>query len=250
MNPSIPHFPTLRSGRSGHGSSNGLHVKSKFLAIKSIAVIVSVSAASFIAVWALWSFRTRTDTVSVTAIDEGYVIEITSAGRSLLPLGPEGPFQKWNEQTRFLAQGSGEREEIDGLTYKKYTMGKNLETTGLYKMFSCIIYISEEAKRLVVQGELTVDRKYLINHSGTYDGITIDRPNILPLSAHAKIEDIDHRYVRAKGHLKDRQFETTGKIFDVDVWKDGEFEVVGFVYKMQEDPPILHVSSYKRILAE
>ncbi len=152
---------------------------------RTIALLVCVSAAAafmaFMAVWTLWRWTARTDTVSVTAIDEGYEIRITSSGRSRLPLGPEGSFKEWSQETRFLAQGSGEQKKIDGLIYKKYTMGRDLETTWLSDMFShCTVCISEEAKRLVVQGELSADKNYLINHSGTYDGITIDRPKFFP----------------------------------------------------------------------
>ncbi len=133
------------------------------------------------------------------------------------------------------------------MTYKKYTLGRNLETTWLSHMFSfCTICVSEEAKRLIMHGELAADTNYLINHSGTYDGITIDRPEILPLAADVSIGDIDHRYIRAKGHVKDGHFEAGGRTFAVNLWNEGDFEVVGFVYNHRA-LPLLQVSSYKRI---
>jgi hypothetical protein len=202
-----------------------------------------------IAAWALWSWTARRDTVSVTAIDDGYEIRITSVGRSMLPIGPEGPFKKWSQETRFLAQGSGEQAEIDGLTCKKYTLGRDLETTWLSHMFSiCTIYVSEDAKRLVVQGTLAADTKYLINLSGTYNGITIDHPEILPLPAHATIEDFDRRYVRVRGHVKDGFLKTGGNTVAVGHWNEGDYEVVGLVYKRRGDLPLLDACAYKRIL--
>ena len=169
----------------------------------------------------------------------------------MLPLGPEGSFKKWNQETRFLALGGGERARIDGVTYKKYTMGRNLETTWLSDMFShCTVCVSEEAKRLIVRGELSADRKYLINHSGTYNGITIERPTIIPLSADTAIHDVNHCYIRARGHAKNGVFEAAGKTFAVDWLLDGDVEIVGFVYERPGNQPLLMESSHKKTLAK
>jgi hypothetical protein len=212
-----------------------------------IGVIVVIGLLPILGVF--WLCRTTT-TVEVIAIDEGYEIRITSAGRSHLPLGPEGPFHEWHQETRWLALGSGDREEIGGRTYKMYTFGRNLETSWLAKMFStCTIYISEEHQRLIVQGALASDKQYLINHSGTYDGITIERPTILPLSAETAIHDVNRCYIRARGHLKDGQFDTEGKVFSATVWFEGEAELIGRVYERPGYPPLLSVSGYKRIAA-
>ena len=213
-----------------------------------VGVIVVIGSLPILGVF--WLCRTRT-TVKVVAIDDGYEIRITSAGRSHLPLGPEGPFHEWHQETRWLAVGGGDREEIDGRTYKKYVLGKNLETSWLAGMFStCTIHVSDEAKRLVVQGKLAPDKQYLINHSGTYNGITIERPTIIPLSADTAIHDVNHCYIRARGHAKNGVFEAAGKTFAVDWLLDGDVEIVGFVYERPGNQPLLMESSHKKTLAK
>lgn len=221
---------------------------------KKIAAIDAVTlTAILLAVWVFCPPWTRTDTVKVTAIDEGYEIRITSAGRLLLPLGPEGPFPKWSDQTRLLAEGNGEQIEINGLRDKRYSVGKDLQCPWFS---SGSIRISEEGRRLVVQGELAHDRQYHIKHSGTYDNITIDHPQILSLLAHAKVEDIDNRYIRARGRFKDGKFDAMGMTFGTNnppYEPDGsaDFEVIGVVaadyYKTAGHDPFSFVISYKKL---
>ena len=197
-----------------------------------------------------------TDTVEVIAVDDGYVIHVRSEGNYLIPpISPDGPFPKWGESTRFRAQGAGKRVAIDGVIYKEYAIGKDLETTSDSYMFStCVVRISEDAKRLIVQGQLK--RKDDFNPSGTYDGITIDRPKVIALSASTKIEDIYGHYIRARGHYEYPhpqhpgawQFRAEGKTFLLldNLGKDGDFEIVGQVNHNGDDD-MLGVSSYKRI---
>jgi hypothetical protein len=190
-------------------------------------------------------------TVEVTAIDEGYEICITTTSKSYLPIGPEGPFHESHQQTRWLAIGCGNQETIDGQTYKRYELGKNLETSWLAQMYSrCTIHVSDDANRLIVQGNLAPDKKYLINHSGIYRGIAIERPTIIPFSADTAIHDVNHHYIRAKGYLKDGQFKTVGRVFCTTTWFDGEAELVGRVYERSGTPPLLMTSGYKKITAK
>ena len=170
---------------------------------------------------------TRTDTVEVTAIDDGYQISIESKGRLLQPLSLEGAFQKWSDCTTLFAEGPGEQVEMDKVAYKKYTIGKNLQGKWFYK---CVIYISDSEKRLIVQGELA--DKHRVNHSGIYDNITISRPEIFSIDTNAKIVDINHDYIRAKGRFIGWKFVVCGKEFGVnDKPSDdsGEWEVIASV---------------------
>ena len=213
-----------------------------------LVLAVVLGALPIAVVVALWTTKTRTDSVKIVAIDDGYEIEIRSAGRYLAPFTPEGPFPQWGQTTRFLAQGSGERDEIDGVIYKKYSLGKNLETAYLANTFrTCTVHISEAASRLTVDGELSEERKYLINHSGKYDGLDIDHPVIVPLLPHHTAEDIDQRYVRVRGYASDGTLETVNKTFRVNLWEAGEYEVVGLVHSREGELPFLWVCSYKKI---
>jgi hypothetical protein len=139
--------------------------------------------------------HTRADSVQVIGVDDGYEICIKSEGNYLMPISPEGPFPKWGAGTRFLASGPGKRVAIDGVVYKEYTIGEDLEMKSLANMFStCVVRISEGAKRLIVQGQLSEERKYVLNPSGTYEGITIDRPKVVALSPRTRIEDMGSVY--------------------------------------------------------
>jgi hypothetical protein len=215
------------------------------------AIFVSVTIL-LVAAWAVSPPWTRTDSVRVTAIDDGYDIFIHSAGRWLVPVSPEGPFPKWGDGTRLFAEGRGERVEIDGVAYQEFTRGKNLRALGFSE---CAIYVSEAEKRLIVRGELAADRKCHINHSGQYDNITIAHPEIVPLMLDAKITDIDHRYIRARGRFDEANFTAAGKTFEVNngPYDDpNEYEIVAYVesdyfHTSKDHLPYLFVVSYKKV---
>jgi hypothetical protein len=142
--------------------------------------------------------------------------------------------------------------------YKEYALGQDLETTSHPDDFSrCVLRISEDAKRIIVQAQLSEQGKndYVFNPSGTYDSITIERPKVVALSARTKIEDIDGLYIRARGHFKDGVFRAEGKTFLIfgRLGKEGDFEIVGQVNQYASGRGAecgLGVSSYKRIPAK
>jgi hypothetical protein len=231
----------------------------QWLAKKRMAIATMMLIAAIIGFTVFKTFS-RKDTLEVLAIDDGYDIRITSSGRSVFPFvdGP-GLFPEWSVQTRLQAQGDGEKVQIDGLPYKKYSVDKDLKTMWFS---SGVIYISEEAKRLVVKGELCPDRYYHINHSGTYDNIRIDRPRIHLLSENTKIDDIDGCFIRAKGRSKGWKFEAMGITFEpndcpwlvensIESENSLNLEVIGRVstnsFTRSKQEPCLLVVSYKII---
>jgi hypothetical protein len=166
------------------------------------------------------SLRTQTDSVRVTAIDDGYDISISSEGRYMMPLTPEGPFPKWSRGARLFAEGSGESVEIDGLSYKKYSVGKDLIAAN-YSSGS--VYISEKGKRLLTR-ELEGNK--------TFDNITIEHPKIILLTRDTTIEELDHCYIRARGRFNDWKFNAAGKTFEIQNYPYGdsrEYNVIGVV---------------------
>jgi hypothetical protein len=208
--------------------------------------IISLTLASVITAICVRPW-TRTDTVTVTAIDDGYDIRIHSSGRWLFPISPEGPFPKWTDATRFFAEGSGERVDRNGVIYKKYIVGMDLTST----WYSCgTICISEHDKRLIVQGERPADRHDRTTWSGTYDNVVVDHPEILILTETTRIEDIDHRYVRARGHFRKSRLEAAGKLLYAPTAPPdalGTYEVVGVVELHYDPEPSIHIVSYKKV---
>jgi hypothetical protein len=182
-----------------------------------IAILVAVGLCTVVC--AIGGFHTQTDSVTVTAIDDGYDIRLLSEGRYLMPLTPEGPFPKWSHGIRLFAEGSGEKIEMDGLLYKKYRIGKDLTAVNYS---SGIVCISEEGKRLVTQE---------IDGGKEFDNITIEHPQIVSLNQDSKIEDLDHCYIRARGRFEGWKFKAAGKIFETNWTVDDprECEVIGFV---------------------
>jgi hypothetical protein len=214
-----------------------------------ILIVIGLTIIVVIA-WHLIHPRTRTDSIQVTAIYDGYRILIRSEGTYLLPLSPDGPFPKWMQETELFADGAGMPVTIDGLAFKKYTIGKDLQGGWFANGWAAI---SEGGKRLILQTELEKDRRYLINHSGTYNGITVDHPQIFPLLISDKMEDLDGRYIHAKGHYRDWTFEAAGKKFEVqssDLNETPEYEVIGLVRlhcPYSSGGPYLVVISRKRV---
>jgi hypothetical protein len=220
-----------------------------------IVVLVAVSAG-----WA------RTDKAEVVAVGDGYDIHIRSEGYSWIPITPDGPFPKWGHSNRFRAQGDGKRVAIDGVIYKEYALGTDLKPTGNANKFStCILRISEETKRIILQAQLSPEDYIHFDPSGTYDGVKIDHPKVVDLSPRTKIEDINGRYIQARGHYEyphpqhpaEGRFIAEGKtfrIFNLYLGKDGDFEIVGHVFNAIPcglgEGYILGVSFYKRIPAK
>lgn len=156
----------------------------------------------------------RKDELTITAIDDRYSIAIHSGGRMLLPISPEGPFPKWSASTRLIAEGSGETVTRDGVTYKKYTFYNGLRSETDY-FFDGSIWFSEEDRTLIVDVEYKEEYRHLLNHSGTYRNITVNRPTIIVLTKDTPIERIDGRHVRARGTFAEsgNYFQAAGKTF-------------------------------------
>jgi hypothetical protein len=213
-----------------------------------ILIIIGLMAVMAIA----WQFilpRTRTDSIKVTAIYDGYQMLVRSEGTCLTPLCADGPFPKWMQETKLFAEGAGTPVTIDGLTFKKYTVGKDLMGGWLASGWAAI---SEEGKRLILQAELQKDRRKLINHSGTYNDITVDHPKIFPLLESDKMGDLDGRYIHARGHYRGWTFEAAGKKFEVQsAFNEApEYDVIGVVrlhYLYSSGGPYLVVISCKRV---
>jgi hypothetical protein len=184
----------------------------------------------------IYSGPTRTN-VRVTAIDEGYEIRITTEGRHPIPISPEGPFPKWSRGLVLFVGGNGEPEEIGGVTFKKYTAGKDFDAA----YWISWIAISEKSRRLILPQE-------------SYDNIMVERPDVRTLVEGARIQDIDEHYIRARGRFKGWNFEAAGQTFEVQnpPYNDPhEYEVVGFVrsnyFHTPGHSPYLFVISSKRI---
>ncbi len=142
------------------------------------------------------------DIVSITAIEDTYKVTISSHGRMLLLLTPEGPFPTWSAETTLVAIGDGSPAERDGLLLQKYTLGKDLIDEHDY-FTSGNLWISEKDKILVLTVEYRKEYSHLLNHSATYRNVSIDRPTITPLTKDTKISELDGCYLRATGAFND-----------------------------------------------
>jgi hypothetical protein len=178
------------------------------IAVTVIAVLLAVTL--------FWLGVHRTSTVRITAIDDGYDIHIVTKGRSPWPLTVEGAFPEWCEFTWLTAEGSGETVQSDGVTYKKYAVGKDLQDR-LNRYSGGSLMISPESKTLIVDAQLSQKSQDcdLMNQSGVYENVTIDRPAIIALAADTPIDRIDGEFVRARGHFLDKEsrFEAAGMSF-------------------------------------
>ena len=220
-----------------------------------IVCIASMIAAALIVPFILCRLF-QTTTVHITAVADVYDIRIRTSGRFPFPLTVEGPYPKWSELTWLMAEGVGETVELAGVTYKKYTLGKDLRGRFDYHSHGSV-WISPESKKLLVEVQLVEGHQDLMNHSGVYENVTIDYPAITPFTANTSVECIDGKYVRAMGTFHDREsrFEAAGMSFRCNSAPHGctdkdVYEVIG-VFRARnaigDDKPQLSITRVRRI---
>jgi hypothetical protein len=215
-----------------------------------ITIAFAILVVTIIVACSLCPSRTRTDTVKITDIDDGYEVFFRTDGRVLSPpISAEGLFPRWGQGAVLYADGSGERVQLDGVMYRKYILGRDLRAT---VFSSCVLYISEAKQRLIVQGNIIPGRG-LIDRSGTYNNVTIDHPQVISLVAGAKIGDIDEQYIRARGRFDTSnyhsRFQAAGITFEAacgPVDAQGEYDVIGFV-RVYNGTPNMSIKSCKSV---
>jgi hypothetical protein len=202
----------------------------------------------------LWCCHTRTE-VAIAAIDDGYDIRITRYGRWMLPISPEGMFPAWSDGKHLLAGGDSTSVTVGGVRYKKYPLRIGLWSESDNTVVSGAIYVSEEGKKLIVEGGPTI-------LNGRYDYIKIEHPKIIPLTAKTRIEDINGCFVRATGCFKGWDFETAGRSlytnetygnYGVGIDEAATYEVIG-IFRVHDgvgrDEPGIRIVRFKRVSAE
>jgi hypothetical protein len=194
-----------------------------------------------------WCCHTRTE-VRVTAIDEGYDIRITRFGRTLW-ISSEGLLPSWSDTTTLIAEGNSANVVVDGVSYRKYPLRIGLCSKPDDMLSGGAIYISEQSKRMIVEGAQTSLKR-------RYDNIVTSHPTIVPLKSDTRVTDVDGRYVRATGHFKGWDFETAGKSLYTNnlynmcgIDESPEYEVIGVFHAhdgVGRDQPGIRIVKFKR----